>query len=156
MPNHLTETPPIARDQAVVTLHDVSFAIGDRNLLHPLTLQIPAGHSIALIGHNGSGKSTLLKLIGRQLVPTSGRIDFEGKPLAGWGTRAFARRLGYLPQSTPPAPGMLARELVALGRYPWHGALGRFGSADRAKAEEAIEVTGIGPFVNREVDSLSG
>lgn len=156
MQNHATETPPIARDQAVLSLHDVSFAIDGRNLLHPLTLEIPVGHSIALIGHNGSGKSTLLKLIGRQLAPTTGRIDFEGKPLAGWGTRAFARRLGYLPQNTPPAPGMLARELIALGRYPWHGALGRFGAADKAKVEEAIEVTGIEPFVNREVDSLSG
>ncbi len=34
------------------------------------------------------------------------------------------------------------RELVAIGRYPWHGALGRFGAADREKVEEAISLVG--------------
>lgn len=156
MQNHSTEAPPLARDEIVLSLRDVGYTIDGRTLLHPLSLDVPAGHSIALIGHNGSGKSTLLKLIGRQLAPGMGSIAFEGKPLAGWGARAFARRLGYLPQYTPPAPGMLARELVALGRYPWHGVFGRFGPADKAKVEEAIAATGIGPFVDRAVDSLSG
>lgn len=51
---------------------------------------------------------------------------------------------------------MLVKELVALGRYPWHGALGRFSAIDRQKVEEAIELTGIAPFADRMVDTLSG
>ena len=140
----------------LLSLSEVTFAVDGRTLLHPLTLDLPTGRSIALIGHNGSGKSTLLKLIGRQQAPTGGTVTFEGKQLGDWGARAFARRLAYLPQRTPPAPGMLVKELVALGRYPWHGALGRFGETDRRKVEEAIELTGIGPFAERMVDSLSG
>jgi ferric hydroxamate transport system ATP-binding protein len=140
----------------LLSLSDVTYAVEGRTLLHPLTLELSAGRSIALIGHNGSGKSTLLKLIGRQQPPTGGRIVFEGKPLDAWGSRDFARRLAYLPQRTPAAPGMLVKELVALGRYPWHGALGRFGETDRQKVEEAIELTGIGTFSDRMVDSLSG
>ncbi|RFM79236.1 iron-hydroxamate transporter ATP-binding subunit, partial [Salmonella enterica subsp. enterica serovar Heidelberg str. CFSAN002072] len=35
------------------------------------------------------------------------------------------------------------RELVAIGRYPWHGALGRFGVADREKVDEAITLVGL-------------
>ena len=50
----------------LLSLSDVSFAVEGRTLLHPLTLELGSGRSIALIGHNGSGKSTLLKLIGRQ------------------------------------------------------------------------------------------
>ena len=46
----------------------------------------------------------------------------------GWQDRAFARKVAYLPQSPPDTYGLLVQELVALGRYPWHGALGRFGS----------------------------
>jgi iron-chelate-transporting ATPase len=140
----------------ILSIRDASFEIDGKVLLHPLRLNLPAGQSIALIGHNGSGKSTLLKLIGRQHTPTTGSISFEGQPLENWRARAFARRLAYLPQRTPPAPGMLAKELVALGRYPWHGALGRFSTADKAKVEEAIELTGITPFVDRMVDTLSG
>ena len=51
---------------------------------------------------------------------------------------------------------MLVRELVALGRYPWHGALGRFGEGDRAKVEEAMALTDIRGFADRQVDTLSG
>jgi ferric hydroxamate transport system ATP-binding protein len=140
----------------ILSIKDASFEISGKVLLHPLRLDLAAGHSIALIGHNGSGKSTLLKLIGRQHAPTTGAIHFEGQPLESWGARAFARRLAYLPQRTPSAPGMLTKELVALGRYPWHGALGRFGATDKAKVEEAIELTGIGDFADRMVDTLSG
>ncbi|MCX8997959.1 ATP-binding cassette domain-containing protein [Rhizobiaceae bacterium BDR2-2] len=147
---------PDDRNPPVLSLKDVSFAIDGRVLLHPLTLDLAAGRSVALIGHNGSGKSTLLKLIGRQQAASGGTIRFEDRPLDAWGARAFARRLAYLPQRTPAAPGMLVRELVALGRYPWHGALGRFSAIDREKVEEAIELTGISAFAERMVDSLSG
>lgn len=51
---------------------------------------------------------------------------------------------------------MTVRELVALGRYPWHGALGRFSSEDRRKVDEAMALTDIDGFANRAVDSLSG
>ncbi len=144
------------KNDVFLSLRDVSFAIEGRVLLHPLTLDLTAGKSIALIGHNGSGKSTLLKLIGRQQPASGGTITFEGKKLEDWGSRDFARRLAYLPQRTPAAPGMLVKELVALGRYPWHGALGRFSATDKAKVEEAIELTSIGKFADRMVDSLSG
>ncbi|OHV76850.1 ATP-binding cassette domain-containing protein [Rhizobium sp. LCM 4573] len=153
---HLNERHLAVQNSPLLSLREVSFAIERQVLLHPLSLDLPAGKSIALIGHNGSGKSTLLKLIGRQQEPTSGKILFEGQSLESWPARAFARRLAYLPQRTPAAPGMLVKELVALGRYPWHGALGRFSAADRAKVEEAIELTGIGAFADRMVDSLSG
>lgn len=137
-------------------LQDASFAVDGRVLLHPLRLALPARGVTGLIGHNGSGKSTLLKLLARQQAPTAGAIRFRGQALQGWQPRAFARAVAYLPQQPPPAAGMLVRELVALGRYPWHGALGRFGTADRRKVEEAIELTDTGALCNRLVDTLSG
>ena len=64
--------------------------------------------------------------------------------------------LAFLPQTTPPAEGMLVRELVALGRYPWHGALGRFGPDDDAAVARAMEECGVTRFADRLVDTLSG
>lgn len=145
----LAEAPPFELDAA-------SFAIPGRILLHPLTLALPARRVVGLIGHNGSGKSTLLKLLARQQATTAGTIRFEGRPLAGWGDRAFARKVAYLPQQTPAAAGLTVAELVALGRYPWHGALGRFGPADRAKVAEAMTLTDVEGFAGRLVDTLSG
>ena len=143
-------------DAPLFDLDAVSFAIPGRMLLQPLTLTLPARKVIGLIGHNGSGKSTLVKLLARQQPASSGAIRFEGRALKEWGDRPFARKVAYLPQQTPPATGMLVKELVALGRYPWHGALGRFGRIDQEKVDEAMALTDIVAFADRLVDTLSG
>lgn len=138
------------------SLTDVSFRVPGRTLLHPLSLTFPVGKVTGLIGHNGSGKSTLLKMLGRHQKPSEGEIRLNDSPLDGWKSKAFARQVAYLPQQLPAAEGMTVRELVAIGRYPWHGALGRFGVADRELVEEAISLVGLKPFAHRLVDSLSG
>jgi iron-chelate-transporting ATPase len=146
----------VTSDIPLYSLRNVHFAVPGRELLLDLTLDLPARRAIALIGHNGSGKSTLLKLLARQQSHSAGSISFQGELLSQWSDRAFARKVAYLPQSTPEASGMLVRELVALGRYPWHGTLGRFSPADRRKVAEAIELTDVGHYADRLVDTLSG
>lgn len=142
--------------EASFSLNDVTFRVPGRTLLHSLSLTFPTGKVTGLIGHNGSGKSTLLKMLGRHQAPSEGEIMLAGQPLDSWSSKAFARMVAYLPQQLPAAEGMTVRELVAIGRYPWHGALGRFGTADREKVEEAIALVGLKPFAHRLVDSLSG
>ncbi|WP_332119514.1 ATP-binding cassette domain-containing protein [Azorhizobium caulinodans] len=146
--------PP--RPEPLFHLDDVAVRIAGRTLLHPLSLRIPKGRVIGLIGHNGSGKSTLLRLLARQLPPSQGEIRFEGVPMPRWRDRAFGRRLAYLPQTLPSAAGLLVRELVALGRYPWHGALGRFGAADRAAVKEALVAVDLTTHAEQPVATLSG
>lgn len=143
-------------EETSFTLENASFQVPGRILLHPLTLSFPPGKVTALIGHNGSGKSTLLKMLGRHHAASSGRVLLNGQPVEGWNSKAFARQVAYLPQQLPAAEGMTVRELVAIGRYPWHGALGRFGQEDRERVEEAIGLVGLKPFAGRLVDSLSG
>ncbi|HEV2502758.1 MAG TPA: ATP-binding cassette domain-containing protein [Mesorhizobium sp.] len=137
-------------------LDDVSFQLSGRTLLDTVSLTLSSRRVVGLIGQNGSGKSTLLKILARQLPASKGSVAFEGRALSEWGARPFARRLAYMPQHTPPASGLKVRELVALGRYPWHGALGRFGKLDHDKVDDAIERTGIAAFGDRLVDTLSG
>lgn len=136
-------------------IENLAVDVPGRRLLDGITLDLPKGQVIALIGHNGSGKSTLLKVLARQ-VAASGRVTFEGRGLSDWQARDYARRLAFLPQTTPPAEGMLVRELVALGRYPWHGALGRFGPHDEEIVARAMEECGVARFAERLVDTLSG
>ncbi|EIK94338.1 ABC transporter [Pseudomonas sp. M47T1] len=137
-------------------LRSVSFKVPGRTLLQPLDLQIPHGKMIGLIGHNGSGKSTLIKLLARQQVPAGGEIILDGTPLPAWGNRDFARQVAYLPQQLPAADNLTVRELVGFGRYPWHGALGRFSDEDRDAVERALQLTHISEFAERQVDLLSG
>lgn len=145
---HATET--------TFTLDKTAFSVPGRTLLQPLSLTFPAGKICGLIGHNGSGKSTLLKLLGRHQPASAGRVLLNGTEVSAWKSKAFAREVAYLPQQLPPAEGMTVRELVAMGRYPWHGALGRYGVADRELVEEAIALVGLKSLARRLVDSLSG
>ncbi|HAE48414.1 MAG: iron ABC transporter substrate-binding protein [Tistrella sp.] len=138
------------------TLDGVGLTVGGRPILADITLDLACEGLTALIGHNGSGKSTLLDILSGQTAPTTGQVQFAGRPIGRWPARDLARHLALLPQATPAAPGMLVHELVALGRFPWHGALGRFSAADRRAVDEAIALTGIGGFVDRQVDTLSG
>ncbi|WP_448032943.1 ATP-binding cassette domain-containing protein [Bradyrhizobium liaoningense] len=154
-PTSITQASP-ELPAPLFELDQVGFAVAGRALLEPLTMSLPARSVVGLIGHNGSGKSTLLKLLARQQPSSSGTIRFEGRALRMWSDRDYARKVAYLPQQTPPAAGMLVKELVALGRYPWHGALGRFGDIDREKVESAMALTHIEPFADRLVDTLSG
>lgn len=143
-------------EEATFTLKNTSFEVPDRTLLQPLSLTFPPGKVTGLIGHNGSGKSTLLKMLGRHHAASSGEVLLNQQPVGRWNSKAFARQVAYLPQQLPAAEGMTVRELVAIGRYPWHGALGRFGQEDRDRVEDAIAQVGLNAFAGRLVDSLSG
>ena len=135
---------------------DISFAVPGRRILENVDLSVGRGEMAALVGHNGSGKSTLIKLLARQLRPSAGSITFEGSPIDSFGARAFSRKIAYLPQDLSSASGLTVRELVACGRYPWHGALGRFSEQDEAKVEEAIALTHLDALAGRMVETLSG
>ena len=62
-----------------VEIRDLHFSFGDLEVLRGLTLDIPRGQVVAILGGSGSGKSTLLKLIGAQLYPSRGTVTVEGR-----------------------------------------------------------------------------
>jgi iron complex transport system ATP-binding protein len=130
--------------------------IGGTTILSNIRLGFGEGEVTALLGHNGSGKSTLLKVLARQLAPSSGDVHLLGKSFYHSGAREFARNVGYLPQHPPGTDGLTVRELVALGRYPWRGPLGRYNEDDYRLIDQAIEDTELEQFRHRSVDTLSG
>ena len=79
----------------VVTFENVGFAYDTGPVLDGVTLSVPAGSFLAVVGPNGGGKTTLLKLILGLLEPDSGAVTtFGGLPAV---TR---RRIGYVPQNS--------------------------------------------------------
>ena len=61
---------------------DVTFGYGDTPVVHGVSLAVPAGGLVGLIGPNGSGKTTLLRLLAGTRRPSSGRVLLDGKPIA--------------------------------------------------------------------------
>jgi phospholipid/cholesterol/gamma-HCH transport system ATP-binding protein len=60
-------------------IRDLAFSYGDLQIFRSLSLDIPRGKVVAILGGSGSGKSTLLKLIGGQLRPERGSVTVEGR-----------------------------------------------------------------------------
>ena len=141
---------------AGMSLDGLRFVVGSATLLHSLTLEIGGRGVTGIIGQNGSGKSTLLRLLARQQPPSGGTIHYEGRDVSDWPDRAFARVVGYLPQQVPITTRLTVHELVAYGRYPWHGAFRRFDEGDAAKVEEALHLTGMAGLADRFLETLSG
>lgn len=137
-------------------LSGVSFDISERRIIDDLTVTLDAPHVYALVGPNGSGKSTLMNLLAHQAAPSHGSVMYRGRDIATTARRDFARAVAYLPQFPPAADSMTVRELVALGRFPWHGPLGRYSERDARITEDALKRTDLLPFADRLVDHLSG
>ncbi|MFJ5924399.1 ABC transporter ATP-binding protein [Kitasatospora sp. NPDC092948] len=62
----------------LLQLTGVSRSYGNREVLHPVDLELAAGECVALLGHNGSGKSTLLRVAAGRDLPTAGTVRFDG------------------------------------------------------------------------------
>lgn len=69
-------------------VEDLTKTYDDLVALQPLDLEVPAGQSVALIGHNGSGKSTLLRMVAGLLEPSEGDIEIAGFDLTDVEARA--------------------------------------------------------------------
>lgn len=87
--------------------------------LRGLSLAVPRGHIVALLGSNGAGKSTTLKAIAGLLARAEGRIGFMGQPLRGRAPHQIARLgLGYVPEERRIFTGLTVLENLETGRQP--------------------------------------
>ncbi|AKJ27657.1 ABC transporter ATP-binding protein [Caldimonas brevitalea] len=95
-------SPPFALQTPatpLVELRGVSFGYGDRRVLDEVSLTVPRGKVVALMGTSGGGKTTVLRLIGRQVTPQSGQVLFDGEdigPMDREQLYAARRRMGML------------------------------------------------------------
>jgi phospholipid/cholesterol/gamma-HCH transport system ATP-binding protein len=102
----------------LVALDRVAMAFGAQRVLHDLTLEIPRGQTLVVIGESGCGKTVLLKLLIGLLRPTAGRVVFDGKVLADLGDRELTRqrlRFGFLFQGAALFDSLSVFDNVAFG-----------------------------------------
>lgn len=142
--------------EATITAHDLSVAYDDVLVLDKLNVAIPKGKITMIIGTNGCGKSTLLKTIARILKPKHGEIVINGENIKAQAPKAIAQKMAVLPQSPVVPPGLLVRELVAYGRFPYQTLLSGMSTHDLEMVEWALTATGMTEFADRSVDQLSG
>ncbi len=83
-----------------IEFRGVAFAYGQAIVLRDISFKVPAGGSLAIVGHTGSGKSTLVNLIPRMYDAQQGEILIDGVNVQRYPLRQLRRAVGYVPQET--------------------------------------------------------
>ncbi len=76
----------------MLEVHDLHVAYGHLVAVHGVSLQVPAGQLIALVGANGAGKTSLLRCIAGLQQPRAGRVTLAGEPLTGLPSHLVVRQ----------------------------------------------------------------
>lgn len=140
----------------MLAMHGVSFGYGNELAVRDVSVTIDEGQLVALTGPNGSGKSTLLKMAARVVTPSAGEVRLEGRPLAQWRAKEYARRTSYLPQSPEPAFPMRALDVVVSGRAPFLERFAWESAADYVAARDALALCDASHLAERDLDEMSG
>jgi len=131
---------PSPRGPAHLVFDDVTFAYPDGPpVLRGVTLDVPAGMSVAVVGATGSGKTTLARLAARFVDPASGRVLLDGEDLRTLDPVALRHRVVLVPQEGFLFDGTVAENLA-------YGL--RSGSADDPRIRAAVDELGLAGWVD--------
>jgi len=139
-----------------VETEDLVCGYDGRDVLHGVTLRVPVGGFLGLVGPNGSGKTTLLRALAGIVRPTRGTVRVMGQPVGMLSPRALARTIAVVPQSLETVFAFTVEEIVAMGRYPHLRRLQPQSAADRDIVERALRDAGIEHVRDRPVTEISG
>jgi osmoprotectant transport system ATP-binding protein len=139
---------------ALVSFRNVSYRIGEREILRGINLDVEEGETVVLLGRSGSGKTTALRLVNGMVFPADGQVLVEGKPTPAWDPIRLKRRIGYVIQEAGLFPHFTVAANVGLvprleGKPP---------EAIALRARELLEQVGLPAeeFWSRHPRELSG
>jgi iron complex transport system ATP-binding protein len=135
---------------------DLVFGYGGTPVVRGVSIDVPPGALIGLIGPNGSGKTTLLRLLAGTRRPSSGRVTLDGVAVSSLPRATVARRMAVVPQETHLAFDYTVLEVVLMGRYAHLGPFEVEGPQDLAIARGALAATGVESMAERPFSTLSG
>ena len=134
----------LGRIEGRVTFDNVRFAYGrGPEVLHGIDLEVPAGMTVALVGHTGAGKSTIAKLLARFYDPTEGGILIDDIDLREVTQASLRRQLGIVPQEGFLFAGSVL-ENIAFGRP----------EAEREEIVAAARAVGADEFIEQLEDGF--
>ncbi len=139
---------------ALVRFEHVCYEAGGKRILQDTGLEVNAGETLVLLGRSGAGKTTALKAVNRLIVPTSGRVEVQGRATTDWDPIRLRRTIGYVIQEIGLFPHFTVARNVGLAPrlegWPAEKVI--------ARVQELLEAVGLPyeDYGNRYPRSLSG
>jgi ribosome-dependent ATPase len=139
----------------IARLHDVGLRYGDDIALDSITLDIPAGAMVGLIGPDGVGKSSLLSLVAGARAVQTGKVEALGVDMASAAHRnAVCPQIAYMPQGL--GKNLYPTLSVAENIDFFARLFGQERQERERRIADLVENTGLAPFVDRPAGKLSG
>lgn len=140
-----------------LTTTELAFAYSpEREILSSVSLSLPRGQVLFILGANGTGKTTLLECMSGLRTPLRGSVAVDGQDLRQLAVRTRAQHIGLVPQMHEPVFEFTVEQAVLMGRAPHLGLFGRPGDQDHQRVREAIEAVGISHLSRRPYTKISG
>ena len=139
----------------MLEIRNLTGGYSGKRILREICAQIPSGKITVILGPNGCGKSTFLKAICGILPADGGEVLIEGQNLLNLPANLLARKVAYLSQNRQ-IPQTTVERLVLQGRFPYLSYPRRYGKADYAAAQAAMEEMEIAQFADVPMEELSG
>jgi iron complex transport system ATP-binding protein len=145
-----------SRATAELDVRGVTVAYGSRVALRDVSLTVPAGQLLGLVGPNGSGKTTLIRAVSGVVGLQAGEVYLGGADVPRLSPRDVALRAAVVPQNPRLPPSFTALELVLMGRTPHLKLLESEGHADLQVVRGAMVATDTWDLAGRRIGELSG
>ncbi len=98
-----------------ISTENLYFNIQDRSIIKGMSMTLPAGQSMAVIGPSAAGKSTLCKLLLGIWLPTVGKVRIDKADISSWDLEKLGPYIGYLPQDVELFSGTIAENIARMG-----------------------------------------
>lgn len=146
----------MSTNNSAIAVKQLSVTLGNRHILHDISVSIPMGKVTTLIGPNGCGKSTLLRSMIGYISSPSECVTIFDKPLSSYSQNKLARQMAFLPQVPNMPKDMTVEELVYCGRYPYQNWWKNTAKEDREIVDNALAITKTDHLRHQLIPSLSG
>ena len=137
-------------------LKSLILSVGNKTLLHDLSMTINKGERWGLLGKNGAGKTSLLKCLAGILSPKGGSISLDSIPMKDYSRNQLAQHIGMLFQEGLSSLPATVLETVLLGRHPHHTSLIEDSLNDLQMVDSILGELGLETLKERKLHTLSG
>lgn len=142
--------------ETAIQVDHLSVAIGKKEILYDIHIDIPKGRMVSIIGPNGCGKSTLLKTMSRMIQPKAGNVYIHGNDIRSFGRKELARQIAVLPQLHQVPGDVTIEDLVQMGRFPYRSMYRSFSADDARYVDKALYAVQMHTRKDELMQHLSG